>query len=41
MKKLLAALIVVMMAVALLVPAFAANQDPHTITITNRIPSDR
>ena len=35
MKKLLAALIVVMMAVALLVPAFAANQDPHTITITN------
>ena len=36
MKKLLATLIVVMMAVALLVPAFAApNSATHTITITN------
>ena len=36
MKKLLAALIVVILAVALLVPAFAApNNATHTITITN------
>ena len=35
MKKLLAAVLVVLMAVMMIVPAFAANITPHIITITN------